>query len=311
MACRDNPHVYCNAPGIDDDTLRIVDSSTKDPSEPETDWLNYYLREGWDLEDNAPGDGGSQATIGYQYYSGKAGRHRLFFGHWNTEWAGDEGRRFAVIATLMHELGHVIGLRHEHQRSDRDQYLDFNCQNLVGYTEATEKLMDDPKMVFPKGMTYSERVKELCHTYDATEAYLPVALHFARDDEMGMAEGNGRSAYSIPYDYDSIMNYGSFMGSIGEADGTHPVLVRKDNGEPLWLGGSADPAQLQLSRGDVARIAQLYPHPDPNAEQQAAKGLVKWAPRPMKVVMRDSVLDFETTILPPRPSSTAATKHDL
>ncbi|KAK5119485.1 hypothetical protein LTR85_007585 [Meristemomyces frigidus] len=306
--CKGNPHVYCDSWGIDDDTLRIVDSSTADPSEPETDWVNYYLREGWDL-DNGPGDGNSLASAGYDYYSRfKAGRHRLFFGHWNKDMIGNEEARYTATATLMHELGHVIGLLHEHQRPDRDQYLQFNCHNLEGYKEAKEQLMEDVYNIFPKGMTYMERVNALCTTYDAAKAYLPQALDFARDDKMGVYQ---EQVYSRSYDYDSIMHYPSYMGSIGAETGTYPVLMRKDNGGPLYFGGTPDIAEFELSRGDIARIAQLYRHPSPNAEQQAALGLVKWAPSPMRVKVRDAVVDFETTVFPPRASSTAAAKREL
>ncbi len=33
--------------------------------------------------------------------------------------------------TVLHELGHALGLHHEHQRSDRDQYVDVFMENLT------------------------------------------------------------------------------------------------------------------------------------------------------------------------------------
>ncbi|KAF8471759.1 hypothetical protein BDZ91DRAFT_473579 [Kalaharituber pfeilii] len=37
------------------------------------------------------------------------------------------------IATYVHEFGHAIGLYHEHQRPDRDEFMNFNCSALADY----------------------------------------------------------------------------------------------------------------------------------------------------------------------------------
>ncbi len=41
---------------------------------------------------------------------------------------------------LLHEVGHVLGLMHEHQRPDRDRFLQIKWENLGAFAFAYEKL---------------------------------------------------------------------------------------------------------------------------------------------------------------------------
>ncbi len=47
-------------------------------------------------------------------------------------------------SALIHEVGHVLGLMHEHQRPDRDLYLDVHSENAGAFAFAYEKLSIGP-----------------------------------------------------------------------------------------------------------------------------------------------------------------------
>jgi hypothetical protein len=45
--------------------------------------------------------------------------------------------------TKFHELGHAFGLLYEHQRPDRNDFVEYNCQMLVGYSTTLRRAQQD------------------------------------------------------------------------------------------------------------------------------------------------------------------------
>lgn len=89
----------------------------------------------WNKGSECPTD---NASTGYNYDPAfkNSQRHRLDFCHLDPD--DIKGTEAQAVRAMMHEFGHAIGLQHEHQRHDRDDYLDFRCENLIGYKEAKD-----------------------------------------------------------------------------------------------------------------------------------------------------------------------------
>lgn len=54
------------------------------------------------------------------------------------------GRSYSDISVIIHELGHCIGLTHEHQRPDRDLYVSVIWGNILRGKEYNFDVIDNP-----------------------------------------------------------------------------------------------------------------------------------------------------------------------
>jgi len=67
--------------------------------------------------------------------------HAILGQHKDSEMTFIEVGYFSVI---LHELGHVLGLIHEHQRPDRDEYVEIYPENMIVNFEHNFELFDNP-----------------------------------------------------------------------------------------------------------------------------------------------------------------------
>jgi hypothetical protein len=160
---------------------------------------------------------------------------------------------------LAHELGHVFGLLHEHQRPDRDTFIRYRPENVVGFQAAKREAEI-------RGYTLQQLLDSVGVNIEC--GWRPVAQYI----KWSHAPDN-----QTPYDLGSIMHYDSGHHCKGYTDkpglplGPHPLTVPMSkigpNGvEVLFLhsarvpADSEPPPKFYISQGDAAAIRLMYPH---------------------------------------------------
>ncbi|KFY36961.1 hypothetical protein V494_04918 [Pseudogymnoascus sp. VKM F-4513 (FW-928)] len=159
------------------------------------------------------------------------------------------------IGNYAHELGHALGLFHEHQNpafwrdvNDADRGTDFgpnnfNCQNLNDYDEAQRKF----QIKYP----LSEMADTLCISRTRSNEF-----DFSASDFLPLQSEMGKAHEDGGVDWDSIMIYNSGVGgridpSIPGDDKRLPVLLKND--------GSRIQINNAPSTQDIAGVSELYP----------------------------------------------------
>ncbi|KAI9724369.1 MAG: hypothetical protein M1812_000437 [Candelaria pacifica] len=134
------------------------------------------------------------------------------------------------VINMAHELGHAIGLHHEHQRPDAAQHVKFECKNLEDYEDKKSEGENMPNIC-------SNRQQAASAIFKAFE-FIPIP------DAGGLYYGDA-------YDTKSIMHYGTYFAS-KVPSGIFKKKVLTD------LGGHALFQATRPSAGDIARINILY-----------------------------------------------------
>ncbi|KAF1959726.1 hypothetical protein CC80DRAFT_489827 [Byssothecium circinans] len=210
--------------------------------EAETKWNPYYAN--YTLVIKVMGDDaiGGEASTGYtsDKTNHDAGRHYMYMGGAASDW------------DFAHELGHVFGLLHEHQRPDRDDYVTFSCDNMYGFDDAWKRAEGK----FTKADFCSKSMVGRPFGFQADE--------FSKDD----SDSTVTAGISGPvYDFDSIMHYTSDIFSDPAKTEAHPKdasyypLAKIDKtGEVTWriIPPPKSFPELSVSDGDRDAIVALY-----------------------------------------------------
>lgn len=228
---------------------------------------------------------GFQATIGYLYGDDTPGRHFLEvrlapdLGGVNANWQD------AVIMWTAHEIGHVLGFHHEHQRADAGQYIKVQCSAVKGYKDAWENLLTHPNHPrFLPAETLEDRMGRVCTEVDLAAAYFPTLINYLPG---GQANGLPPDVYEQdvtgPFDHKSIMLYDS-RSAAEDFDLNDKKTWSLIHTQPMWpemapglrylvvQGGSDEYSLKSVSLWDIYRVAQLYPKGGPNRAGPAGGG---------------------------------------
>ncbi|PPJ56005.1 hypothetical protein CBER1_03368 [Cercospora berteroae] len=251
----------------------------------------------------------TETSVGYEHLAPGARvppwRHHLNFAEWDT--GRPEKTMELAVRAMAHELGHALGLLHEHQRPDRDQFLMFQPWNLKGYDKLDDVLQQDPKHLFEKPMSLRARKMKLFETGKIAGEYWPILIDFLKGDQFAStpdARMIASAQSSEDFDYDSIMIYDSCLGGDGKPDDEEKwVIKRRDDDSPVWTGGSKE-GHAKITEGDIAAIAHLYDARTPQCEA-AKTGENDWSPQCMRVKIRDG----PWVVVPP-PNKSNFTKRD-
>ncbi|TRY70568.1 hypothetical protein TCAL_06112 [Tigriopus californicus] len=135
---------------------------------------------------------------------------------------------------IAHELLHLLGVGHEHQRPDRDDFVRVNWNNII-----PDMAYNFFKDIWQEDISHPP---ELCFGREATTHNVQ---HARRDN---CTNGLVRANLGVGYDYQSIMHYETHFFAINASE---PTLISK----------SADPIKFSapsMTAKDVQKLQRAY-----------------------------------------------------
>lgn len=139
-----------------------------------------------------------------------------------------------------HEIGHVLGLHHQHTRKDRDSFVRVNWQNIKGCLDTATGPSNCGEsacsgQLAKCGCTQKEVDDEKCYMAD------------------NFLSSSARSNLG-DYDYDSVMHYARTDFRKTSGTNTLDVLLTDPSGNPFPIG-----QRNHLSAGDISGMNAMYP----------------------------------------------------